>query len=114
MISASDHFGQVRRRITQKARSSGVSLGRGFFALNTASCWRSAMFSMAKSERDLKAVRMSLTNPAKRRFMAGQDAAPRSQSQDVCRILHASGETFEPGSVSARFERRKSYGKGQG
>ena len=81
MISASDQFRQTRRRRTQKARSSDVNLGRGFSALNTASCWRSAMFSMTKSERDLIAARMSLMVPASIRFMAVQDADSSSYQQ---------------------------------
>ena len=57
MISASDQRRHMRRKRTQKARSSGVSYGLGFSAFSTASCYRRARFSMTRLERDLKAAR---------------------------------------------------------
>jgi hypothetical protein len=52
MTSASFHRGHTRRSATQKIRSAARILGRGFFAMRMASCWRSARFSIRRSDRD--------------------------------------------------------------
>ena len=48
MMIAFDHPDQNRRSNTQNARSAPRTLGLGRCSLNTASCWRSAAFSIAR------------------------------------------------------------------
>ena len=57
MTSALARCFHVCWRATPKARSIAVSGGFGLCCFKTATCWRSAKFSRARSARDLKSAR---------------------------------------------------------
>ena len=87
MINDSRHRGHNRCSSIQRMRSGARSLGRGFLDLSTASCWRSAMLSRARSSLGLSRARIITARKAMR-VIAGEIAALEGQ---LARRLQISG-----------------------
>lgn len=71
MTRALAHVGQIRRRKIQNTRHPVLRRGRVFFCVSTLNCWRRAMISRLRLQREQKKEVKKTRNPRKIRSQSG-------------------------------------------